>query len=103
MNYSPLEQELYEEAMRTVPGMLAAMERKCSEDGRYLLSNYMREGMQRGVEQSAAWSIIFTATLHWVGHLAASMAENLNVDRQEIAESMAEIVVDWQCNGALRG
>lgn len=76
--YTGSKRKVYEEALRTVPGLMAARVRGADDDAFTLTKLYLDFASQLGVETSTAWSVMAAAsqaTLLGVINLAADLEE----------------------------
>lgn len=83
------------EAIRVVPGILAAQERGDVGDAAKLLSTYHDTAVELGCSCSMAWSVLFSATIHWCAELARRVARNEDVEPRDVFLKMAAMAALW--------
>ncbi len=95
--YTDAEKKVYAEAVRCVPGLVAAKERKSPEDARSLFDGYMTMCKEQGVQGEKAWSILFNASVHWVHQLAQARAAGFKDDRTtlDVIFGMGAVASGW--------
>lgn len=95
--YTPAEKIVYTEALRTVPGLVAAKERKAADDASRLFEGYMVVARENGLNATQSWSIMFNASIHWVHQLAQARAASSTDERTtlDVAFSMGAVASTW--------
>lgn len=95
--YSASERAVYTEAIRIVPGLIAAKERESPQDASELFEAYMKMAKQHGLTNQRRWSILFTATMHWAHQLAKQAAAMSKGERTtlDIVFSMGAAAANW--------
>lgn len=94
--YSPAGQRVYEEAIRTIPGLIAAKERKAPTDASILFEGYMDKARSEGLTSQQSWSILFNASIHWAHQLVRGIAAK-DGDRtaEQVASQMGQLAAAW--------
>lgn len=93
--YTPAGQKVYEEAIRTVPGLIVAKERKEPKDAAILFEGYMQVAKGEGLSNTEAWSILFNASIHWSHQLVRGIAGKDGRDVVDIASGMGALAAAW--------
>lgn len=94
--YSETGLKLYSEAVRVVPGLIAAKERKAPKDAQTLFEGYMALAKEQHVSEGQAWSILFNAAIHWVHQLAKVRAQDRSTEIFEIINDMGAVAAVWE-------
>lgn len=94
--YNAREQRVYEEAIRTVPGLIACKERKAPADAALLFDGYMEKAKAEGLSNQQSWSILFNAAIHWAHQLVRGVSSQ-DGDRStlEILTGMGALAAAW--------
>lgn len=94
--YSPAGQRVYEEAIRTIPGLIAAKDRKHAKDAAVLLDGYMELAKREGLSNQQSWSILFNASIHWNHQLVKGIAAKDGTRTPvEVAAGMGQLAAAW--------
>lgn len=97
MGYTERQDSLRAEALRTVPGVMAAKHRDDVEGAAQLIDGFRTTATQLGVTDGVAWSILWSATIHWAMELAECLAENREVEMDELLKSLGRSALEWMC------
>lgn len=90
------QKELYAEAVRTIPGVLAARHRGDREDVVTLLDAYFAAARQRGISQQKAWSVLFSATMAQMSAALTDLsAANPGSTVEETIQRLASTAALW--------
>lgn len=98
MGYTDNEEALRAEAMRVVPGVMGATARHEAVDAVQLVDDYHATATKLGITDAWAWSILWSATLHWTMELAETLATNQGIDMAELTQSLGRSALEWMVN-----
>lgn len=93
--YSPAGQRVYEEAIRTIPGLIAAKERRAPKDAAVLFEGFMETAKREGLNNTESWSILFNASIHWSHQLVRGIGAKDGREVTEIAAGMGALAAAW--------
>lgn len=102
-SYTEAEKAVYRDAMRSIPGMMAAISREDREGASMLLGSFHHAAGELEVKPGQSWAILFTASMHWLGQLADNLREGTTDSREDVAQEMATCALAWDSSGASRG
>lgn len=94
--YSETGLKLYAEAVRVVPGLIAAKERKNPQDAQTLFEGYMVLAKEENVSEGQAWSILFNAAIHWTHQLARVRAQDRDTEIFDVIADMGVVAAVWE-------
>lgn len=93
--------EVYKEALRTVPALLACKNRQSQSDAQMLINSYMAEAAGWEVDRSTAWSVLFAASQNTNASLVQALAVSEGTCEDEIVERMVGAAQDAVSSSAL--
>lgn len=100
MGYSANGQRLYDEALRVIPGILAAKERKDAEGMKFLLDGYFKTALEVGLTQENAWHVLLNASIHWCSRLLDRYADATDTEIIDVITRMGSVAALWRSNAA---
>jgi hypothetical protein len=95
MTYDQRQESLRAEALRVVPGVMAAKARHDVVGAAKLMGDYNEVAISLGITAGVAWEILFSATLHWAMELADALAFNRDVQVPEVLTSLGYSALSW--------
>lgn len=98
--FTPVGKAAYQEAVRVVPGLLAAKERHAPDDAVILLDGYMQTIRELGLSPTEGWAALFNAAMHWCHQLVGSHANTTQVPPEQLLGSMAMLAAAWSCDAS---
>lgn len=101
ISYQGAAAELYKEAVRTVPALLATRVRHAPSDAQLVVHGYMREAQEYGIDRSSAWAVLFSAAQITIASLVEALAHAEGVDQEEVVQRMIVAAQESVSNGAL--
>lgn len=93
--YSDVEKELYAEAIRTIPGVVAARQREDSSAVNLLLEGYFQVAGARKIGKDRAWAVLFTATMSHMGSLTREIAHHRAEEVSDTTARMGSQAALW--------
>lgn len=91
------------EAMRVVPGILAARLRNDATGAAVLMRDYQLYASSYGLSKAEAWMVLWTATMHWTLELACAMSEEKGVSPESYVQLIGMTAAAWEAEGAVHG
>lgn len=95
MKVSQAEREVYVEAIRVIPGILAAKDRDSTADATMLLDEFMAIAKEKGLSPMASWATLFRASTQWNVQLSASLARTQERDLDDVHREMGMAALTW--------
>lgn len=92
--YTEAGKSAYQEAIRTIPGLLAAKQRSNQTEALVLLTGMFETTKDLGLSQEDTWHVMFNASMHWISQLAASA----EIEPEMIVAKMAALATSWVAN-----
>lgn len=100
MAYSKNGQKLYDEALRVIPGILAAKERKDAIGVKVLLDGFFDTAGALKLQDRDAWQVLLNASVHWCSRLLDRYADAADLDINEVIQRMGTVAALWRSSGA---
>lgn len=101
ISYNGPELELYKEAVRTIPALLACRSRNDSTSAHLVVRGYMLEASERGIDRGSAWAVLFSAAQITIASLVEALAHAEGSEEPAIIDRMIAAAQDAVSSGAL--
>lgn len=82
---------LYNRAMETIPGVVAARQRGAAVDAAALLNAYRSDAETLGADDATAWCVMATASMIWISTLVDCRAQHHNLTPLACTQELARI------------
>jgi hypothetical protein len=87
--------QAYTEAIRTIPGVVAAHRKGNFADASFLLAGFLEDCYQLGLSHCTAWSIMTSASIYWTAELTDQLADATETDVEVLVQEVAIQAADW--------
>ncbi len=94
--YSAQGQKLYDEALRVIPGVLAAKERKDAEGMKFLLDQFFKTAFDLGLKERDGWQVLLNASIHWCSRLLDRYADSTDTTIDAVIQKMGTVAALWR-------
>jgi hypothetical protein len=95
VTYNQRQESLRAEAMRVVPGVMAAKHRNDVTGAGVLMEQFHETATELGVTDGVAWSILWSATLHWAMEIADALSDNQEMPMEELLQRLGASALSW--------
>ena len=95
MSYDDRQEALRAEAMRTVPGVMAAKHREDVTGAAQLIEDFRQTAVKLGITDGIAWSILFSATLHWSMEIVDALANTRGIEVEQVLQTLGAQALAW--------
>lgn len=95
MTYDERKEALRAEAVRVVPGIMAAKDRDDVVGAATLIEHFRCTAVRLGITEGIAWSTLFSATLHWAMELADALSNTREIPMSEVLQTLSVSALSW--------
>lgn len=89
--------EVFEESVLVIPGVIACIEREDVEGARILTEGVITAAYeQHQVPPCVSWSIMFSASIHWLRQATAASAKARKMPIEQHLQQMGAFAAAWQ-------
>lgn len=86
---------MFAPAIKLVPGMLFARTQERQNDIAYLLQEFHKESLERGLTECQSWSVLLGASMQWLNLMSEHYADKIDEPVEAVFHKMATKAAVW--------